>query len=94
MYMSMPIDLIPFLFQSRRDVPKPAQAGTDRRLVVDVSGANVAQPWVAKVMIAQPQRGGPKKVKAAPLGLLACVERLPRVAQMLASLHLLHPGLT
>jgi hypothetical protein len=34
------------------------------------------------------------KVRAAPLGLWAHLGRLPRVAQMFASSHLLHPGLT
>ncbi len=52
LHMSIPTDVIPFLLQSQRDVPKPAQAGTDRRLVVDVSETNVAQPWVGKVMTA------------------------------------------
>ncbi len=66
--MAIPGVVIPFLFQSRRDVPKSAQAGTDRRLVVDVSETNVAQPWVGNVMTAQPQRGGAKEVRAAPLG--------------------------
>ena len=61
MCMSIPTDVIPFLFQSRRDVPMPAQAGTDRRLVGDVSGTNVAQPWVAKIGTVKPRRGGLKK---------------------------------
>ena len=58
-----------------------------------MSETNIAQPWVAKIVAVKPQRGGAKKVRAAPVGLLAWVERLPRVAQVLASSHLLHPGL-
>ena len=68
------------------------------RDLVQFSAIHVSEPIGVQAenldnvgILPAPRRGGPKKVRAAPLGLLACAGRLPRVTQMLAELALASP---